>query len=90
MIGALWLRDEEPEGYVTRMGLAQIDDPATLMPFVQAALAANAGAVADYRRGKTAAAGAIIGHVMKSTGGRAQPDLVRRLVGRALDEKMDA
>ena len=38
----------------------------------------------DYKRGKTAAAKALVGQVMKATGGRANPGVVNRL----LEEKL--
>jgi aspartyl-tRNA(Asn)/glutamyl-tRNA(Gln) amidotransferase subunit B len=40
--------------------------------------------VADYRGGKKAAIGRLIGETIKRTGGRANPDAVRRLLERAL------
>ncbi|MEL7602893.1 MAG: hypothetical protein AAGU77_07030, partial [Bacillota bacterium] len=44
----------------------------------------NPAAVADYRAGKAAAAQAIMGAVMKATGGRADPVRLRALVESAL------
>src|SRR5205814_244819 len=47
-------------------------------------IAANPKAVADWKAGKTAAAKALVGQVMKATQGKASPTVVNRL----LDEKL--
>jgi aspartyl-tRNA(Asn)/glutamyl-tRNA(Gln) amidotransferase subunit B len=49
-------------------------------------LAANPAAVADYRAGKAAAAGFLVGQVMKATRGQANATLVQT----ALRERLDA
>jgi aspartyl-tRNA(Asn)/glutamyl-tRNA(Gln) amidotransferase subunit B len=51
-----------------------------LDPIVEAALAANADAAAKIRDGNTKAIGAIIGHVMRETKGRADGAEVTRIV----------
>ncbi|HVK12457.1 MAG TPA: Asp-tRNA(Asn)/Glu-tRNA(Gln) amidotransferase subunit GatB [Gemmataceae bacterium] len=58
-------------------------DEATLRQAVLDAIAANAAAVADFKKGKTAAANRIKGHVMKTQKG-APNDVVQRL----LDEEL--
>jgi aspartyl-tRNA(Asn)/glutamyl-tRNA(Gln) amidotransferase subunit B len=47
---------------------------------VDHAIAANPKVVADFKAGKTAASRALVGQVMKASGGRANPGLVDRLV----------
>ena len=42
-------------------------------------------AVATYRSGKTATFGWFVGQVMKATGGKANPEVVNRLLRAALD-----
>ena len=51
-----------------------------LTPIVEAALAANAGAAAKIKDGNMKAIGAIIGHVMRETKGRADGAEVTRIV----------
>ena len=51
---------------------------------VAATLTAFPAAVADYRGGKKAAIGRLIGETIKRTGGRASPDQVRGLLEEAL------
>jgi len=41
---------------------------------------ANPKAIEDFKRGKTAAKKALVGQVMKATGGKANPALVDRLL----------
>ena len=70
---------------VQQLGLDKISDAATLLPLVRAAIAANPAAVADLRAGRTRAADAIKGHVMRATRGKADPTVVDQLLRGALD-----
>jgi aspartyl-tRNA(Asn)/glutamyl-tRNA(Gln) amidotransferase subunit B len=71
---------EDPATIVRREGLTQVADAGALEALVDHAIAANPKAVADFRAGKTAASKALVGQVMKASGGRANPGLVDRLV----------
>ena len=66
-------------------GLAQISDEGAVMAVVQQVLAAQADAVTQYRGGKTATFGFLVGQVMKATRGKASPTLVNELLRRELD-----
>jgi aspartyl-tRNA(Asn)/glutamyl-tRNA(Gln) amidotransferase subunit B len=55
-------------------------DGAELDALVQAAIDANPGAAEKIREGKQQAIGAIIGHVMRETKGRADGGEVSRIV----------
>ncbi len=68
-------------------GLAQIGDESALMAIVQDVLGRNADAVAQYRAGKAATFGFLVGQVMKGSGGKGNPKLVNQLVKRELDRK---
>jgi aspartyl-tRNA(Asn)/glutamyl-tRNA(Gln) amidotransferase subunit B len=74
------------EAVVKARGIEQISDPVRLEAAVRDAIAANPRAVADCRRGKRKARDAIIGHVMRSTRGQANPQRVGILVDRVLAE----
>ena len=65
-------------------GPGTISDEAELLGHVDAVIAANPGAVADYRAGRPVA-GFFVGQVMKSTGGAADPARVTALVRGRLD-----
>jgi aspartyl-tRNA(Asn)/glutamyl-tRNA(Gln) amidotransferase subunit B len=75
---------EEAAVIVRREGLTQVDDAGALEAMVDAAIAGNPRAVEDFRRGKTAAAKALVGQVMKASGGKANPAMVTRLVEQKL------
>jgi aspartyl-tRNA(Asn)/glutamyl-tRNA(Gln) amidotransferase subunit B len=73
-----------PAVLVEARGLGQVSDTAALEGFVDQALAANAKSVADYKAGKKAAAGFLVGQVMKLSKGKADPQLVGKLVAEKL------
>jgi aspartyl-tRNA(Asn)/glutamyl-tRNA(Gln) amidotransferase subunit B len=70
----------DPATIVRREGLTQMADAGALAALVDQVIAANPKAVADFKSGKTAAAKAFVGQVMKASGGRANPAMVDRLV----------
>jgi aspartyl-tRNA(Asn)/glutamyl-tRNA(Gln) amidotransferase subunit B len=67
-------------------GLARIDDEAAVQAAVARILAAHADAVTQYRAGKKQTYGFLVGQVIKSMGGKANPALVNALVRRELDK----
>ncbi len=69
-----------PDSVVASRGLAVVSDEGALLEAVDAAIAANPDVAAKIRDGKVAAAGALIGDVMKATRGRADAGRVRELI----------
>src|SRR5450755_2906902 len=69
-----------PDEIVATRGLAVVSDDATLLAAVDAAIAANPDVAAKIAAGKTAAAGALVGDVMKATRGQADAARVRELI----------
>jgi aspartyl-tRNA(Asn)/glutamyl-tRNA(Gln) amidotransferase subunit B len=69
---------------VAAEGLAQIDDESQIAALVADVLGANADAVTQYRGGRTATFGFLVGQVMKAAGGKANPKRVNELLRRAL------
>jgi aspartyl-tRNA(Asn)/glutamyl-tRNA(Gln) amidotransferase subunit B len=67
-------------------GLRQISDAGALGAAVDAVLAANPAAVADYRAGKAQAVGFLVGQVMKATRGQANAALAGEALRTRLDE----
>ena len=57
-----------------------MSDEAQLAEAIDAAIAANPDAAADFRAGLEKALGRMVGHVMKATGNKAQPQLVNRML----------
>ena len=74
----------DPDAVVASRGLAVVSDEAALATAVGDAIAAQPDAAQKVRDGKVQAAGALVGAVMKSTGGQADASVVRRLVLEAL------
>jgi aspartyl-tRNA(Asn)/glutamyl-tRNA(Gln) amidotransferase subunit B len=72
--------DGEPDEIVAARGLKVVSDDSALIAAVDAALAAQPDIAAKIRGGKAAAAGAIVGAVMKATRGQADPKRVKELV----------
>jgi aspartyl-tRNA(Asn)/glutamyl-tRNA(Gln) amidotransferase subunit B len=64
---------------VDSRGLRQISDAGALDAIVEQVIAANPGAVADFRAGKPVV-GFFVGQVMKATGGQANAAVVREAV----------
>jgi aspartyl-tRNA(Asn)/glutamyl-tRNA(Gln) amidotransferase subunit B len=67
-------------------GLARIDDEASVEAAVTRVLAANADAVAQYRGGKKQTYGFLVGQVIKSMSGKANPALVNAIMRRELEK----
>jgi aspartyl-tRNA(Asn)/glutamyl-tRNA(Gln) amidotransferase subunit B len=75
---------ESARAIVDREGLTQVADARELSAVVDQVLAQHAKVVEDWKGGKTAARGFLVGQVMKATAGKASPAVVNSL----LDEKL--
>jgi aspartyl-tRNA(Asn)/glutamyl-tRNA(Gln) amidotransferase subunit B len=71
---------------VAAEGLAQIGDESALVKLVQDVMTTHANAVAQYRAGKTATFGFLVGQVMKGSGGKANPKLASQILRRELED----
>lgn len=80
------LAGEEPAAYAKAHGLVQLSDPKQLQPMVDDIVAKNHQSVVDYHNGKDRALGFLMGQVMKQTRGKANPQIVTKLLKQALDE----
>ncbi len=72
------------EVIVKEKGLVQVSDAGLIEKAVEKAIAANPAAVAEFKAGKQKALGALVGAVMKETGGKANPKVVNELLGKKL------
>ncbi len=68
------------EGIAEREGLHQISDSGALEKIVDEVIAANPKQVEQYRAGKQAVIGFLVGQVMKASRGQADPAAVNRLL----------
>ena len=76
----MWRTGAAPEAIVKSKGLAQVSDESAIAEAVDAVLAENPKAVADYRAGKAQVLGALVGLVMKRMGGKGNPSVVNRIL----------
>ncbi len=81
----MWLSGEGADLIVARRGLAQVSDEAALRAAVADVLAQHPAQVATYRGGKTSTLGWFVGQVMRRTGGKANPQVLQRLLEQALE-----
>ncbi|QBD83543.1 Asp-tRNA(Asn)/Glu-tRNA(Gln) amidotransferase subunit GatB [Ktedonosporobacter rubrisoli] len=82
---------EMPEEIVKKKGIKPpISDQGALEKIVEGVIANNPKIVADYRKGKTNAAQALVGQVMKQTRGQAKADIVQALLRKKLDETQES
>ncbi len=70
----------DPDDVVAARGLAVVSDEGALTAAVDAAIAAHPDVAAKVREGKVAAAGPLVGAVMRATGGQADAARVRELI----------
>ena len=70
----------DPDQLAVKLGLLQISDEAALQATVDEVVRACPEVAADFRAGKEKALTFLVGQVMKRTAGRANPQLVNRLL----------
>jgi len=75
----------EPEEIVRTGNLTQIDDESQIVDLIGQVLAGNGDAVRQFRAGKQATFGFLVGQVMKAAGGKANPKRVNELLRKALE-----
>jgi len=74
------------DAIVTAEGLARIDDAEALSVHIEEVIKLNDKAVIQYREGKQQTFGFLVGQVIKATGGKANPALVKDLLKKTLDQ----
>jgi aspartyl-tRNA(Asn)/glutamyl-tRNA(Gln) amidotransferase subunit B len=80
VIEAVLAGEGTPDEVVAARGLAVVSDETVLTAAIDAAIAAYPDVADKVRGGKLAAAGALVGAVMKATGGQADAARVRELI----------
>ena len=84
LLDVLFANGGHPAEVVARRGLAQVSDADALDAWICEVFAENPGTIADWKAGKRAAAGFLVGQVMKRCRGKADP----KRVGRLIDERL--
>ena len=77
---------ENPTQIVENKGLVQISDPAKISPIIDDVIANNPDNLAKFKAGNTKLIGFFVGQVLKSTGGKANPQVVNKLVAQKLNK----
>ncbi|MDP4172317.1 MAG: Asp-tRNA(Asn)/Glu-tRNA(Gln) amidotransferase GatCAB subunit B, partial [Bacillota bacterium] len=68
------------EEIVKAKGLVQISDEGALLKIVTEALDANPQSIEDFKNGKSKAVGFLVGQIMKTTKGQANPQLLNKIL----------
>lgn len=77
---------EEPKKFVEEKGMVQLSDPAKLQPIIDDVVAANPQSVEDFHNGKDRAIGFLVGQIMKQTHGKANPQVVNKLLKESMSK----
>jgi len=77
--------DIDPDEYVEKKGLKQVNDAGELRAVIEKVLADNPQSVADYKGGKVQAKGFLVGQTMKAMNGKANPGMVNRILDELLN-----
>jgi len=80
----MWKTGNHPVAVIGEKGLTQITDEGALTKTIEEVLAVHAKQVEEYRSGKEAVFGYLVGQVMKATRGKANPQLVNDLLRKKL------
>ena len=77
---------KDAQALVEEKGLSVISDESSILPVIQKIIADNAEQVAAYKGGKDKLFGFFVGQAMKETKGRANPQLLNKLLKEELDK----
>ncbi len=80
VVGEMFKTGKSPKLIVEEKGLIQNNDEGTIRDVVKKVIADNPKSIEDYKNGKKRAIGFLIGIVMKETKGKANPQIVNKLV----------
>ncbi|MBR6729394.1 MAG: Asp-tRNA(Asn)/Glu-tRNA(Gln) amidotransferase subunit GatB [Clostridia bacterium] len=86
VLDAMFREPEEPAKIVEKLGLSQVSDEGALLQMVQEVLAQNPQSIADYKAGKDRAMGFLMGQIMRVSRGKANPQVINKLLKEALDK----
>lgn len=78
---------KEPEIIVKEQGLIQISDEGELISLIEKILDENPQSIEDFKNGKDRAIGFLVGQIMKASKGKANPQLVNKMLGEKLQER---
>lgn len=76
----MWTTGKDAEVIVKEKGMVQISDAGEIIGIIDKVIADNPQSVADFQAGKEKAIGFLVGQTMKQTKGRANPEMVNKLL----------
>jgi len=76
-----------PEVIVKEQGLVQISDEGALTEIIEKVLSENEQSIIDYKNGKDRAIGFLVGQIMKASKGKANPQIVNKMLIETIDKK---
>ena len=79
--------DTDPKAWVEEKGMVQLSDPAKLQPIIDEVLDNNQQSIEDFKNGKDRAVGFLVGNIMKQTRGKANPQVVNKLLMESLKNR---
>lgn len=80
----MFINSSDPQTIVKEKGLVQISDESEIVKLCEQAIAESPKAVEEFMSGKERAIGAIVGLVMKKSKGKANPQLVNKILAQKL------
>jgi len=79
-------QNKDPEVIVKEEGLEVVSDESALIAVVKKVLESNPQSVADYKSGKEKAFGFLVGQAMKETRGKANPQIINKILKEELEK----
>lgn len=78
---------KDPKTIVKEKGLIQISDEGELEGIIEKVLDENEQSIIDYKNGKDRAVGFLVGQAMKASKGKANPQMVNKMIVEKLNER---
>ncbi len=76
----IFRHNTDPDRYVEEKGLKAVNDEGALRATVEQVIADNPQSVEDFHNGKKKAMGFLVGQTMKAMGGKANPQMVNKIL----------
>jgi aspartyl-tRNA(Asn)/glutamyl-tRNA(Gln) amidotransferase subunit B len=86
VLAEIFLTGKSAESIVNEQGLAQISDEGQLNELISQILQDNPEQLGDYLRGKEKLRGWFVGQIMRASRGKANPELVNKLLAQQLSD----
>ena len=80
-----WNSSKTPKVLVKELGLEQVSDESELLKTVTDIIEANPQAVQDFKKGNKKAITFFMGQVMKATRGKANPEVIKKIINQQLN-----